>query len=361
VESIIRQLISRHESLRTSFEIQDELPVQRIHEEVEFGISHCKIPFSQLSLEQLRFKRTFDLSQAPLLRVELVEVEGQSNLLLLDMHHIISDGVSYNILEKEFQALYSGETLLPLRLQYRDYSEWQNSEEYKIKNKQQENYWLKRFEGEIPILNLPTDYSRPKIQSHEGARVSFALSKEETRNIKLMTEELSLTLHMTLLSAYAILLSKLSNQEDIIIGTPIACRNHDDLEHIVGVFVNTLAIRIRIEGNDTLKRFLEEVKQSTLTAYENQDYQFEDLVENVFVERDTSRNPLFDVMFNLLNQEGQLDNLSDFNDNTFTHTIGIAEFDMSIMVVDLGEQLLFNIEYCTKLFKPESVERYIGY
>ncbi len=176
-----------------------------------------------------------------------------------------------------------------------------------------------------------------------------------------MEKENDLTLYMLVLSAFNILLSKLSGQQDIIIGTPIAGRNHNDLENIVGVFVNTLAIRNEINETDTLKVYLEKLKQNTLEAFENQDYQFEDLVEKVSVERDISRNPLFDVMFNLLNHTDHSGDLSDLDNNQYVHTPGISKFDLGLTAVDYGNQLLLSFTYCTKLFMPDTIERFILY
>ncbi|NOQ28036.1 MAG: amino acid adenylation domain-containing protein, partial [Bacteroidales bacterium] len=361
IEEVFQLLINRHESFRTSFEIKGEEPVQRIHEQVEFTIEELSIEKDEVQEKKHQFIQAFDLSKAPFLRVTKVDVKGEGSLLMIDMHHIISDGVSHAILEQDFQRLCSGEDLSPLSLQYKDYSQWQNSEEQQVKVKKQKDYWISKFEEDIPILDLPTDYVRPLIQSHEGASVNFALSKQETQYIKSLAKENDLTLYMSILSVFNILLSKLSRQEDLIVGTPIAGRSHADLAGIVGMFVNTLAIRNNIEGDQTLPDYLKEIKHTTLEAFENQDYQFEDLVENVSVERDISRNPLIDVMFNLLNQTEYSGDLSDFTNDQYVHTSGIAKFDLTLIAVDYQDQLLMTFEYCTKLFKSETVERYIKY
>jgi len=359
VEEVFRQLISRHESFRTSFVLQGEEPVQYVHESIEFEVSEFKVDKSEAIRDT--FIEAFDLSQAPLLRVGIVDIKGEGSLLMIDMHHIISDGVSHEILKQDFQRLYSGEELPPLLLQYKDYSEWQNSKEQQEKKKEQEEYWLNKFAGETPVLDLPMDYVRPAIQSFDGASVNFVLNREETQNIKSLAKENGLTLYMSVLSVFSILLSKLSGQEDIVIGTPIAGRNHVDLGNVVGMFVNTLAIRNEISRGDTLGNYARKIKQTTLEAFENQDYQFEDLVEKVSVERDTSRHPLFDVMFNMLNQGNYEGDLSTFNNNELVHTPSISMFDLILTGVDYGEQLMFSFEYSTKLFKAETIERFISY
>ena len=361
VEEVFRQLISRHESFRTSFEQEGEEPVQRIHEQVEFKLEKYRIEKNEEQELRNSFIQAFDLSQAPILRVAVAEINGEGSLLMIDMHHIISDGVSHAILERDFARLYSGDNLAPLEIQYKDFSEWQNSAAQQEKRKEQEVYWVNRFEGEIPVLDLPMDYSRPVMQSFEGATVNFTLSNKETEKIKLLAKENGLTLYMSVLSVFSILLSKLSGQEDIIVGTPVAGRSHDDLENIVGVFVNTLAIRNKIKRNDTIKEYLRKLKQNILEAFENQNYQFEDLVEQVSVERDTSRNPVFDVMFNMLNHGDYEGDLSTFNNNELIHRSGISKIDLTLTAIDYGDQLMLSFEYCTKLFKSDTIERYIGF
>ena len=308
-----------------------------------------------------KFIQPFNLTKAPLIRVALVTVENSASVLMVDMHHIISDGVSQGILEREFQSLYSGEELSSLRVQYKDYCGWQNDEEHKQKKKIQEAYWLKKFEGDTTILNLPTDYIRPAIKTYDEASLSFNLSKEETEILKSLSNEHGLTLYMSIIAVFTILLSKLSGQEDIVVGTPIAGRNHIELERIVGVFVNTLAIRIGVKGEMTITELFEEVKQTALEAFENQDYQFEDLVEKLSLPRDLSRNPVFDVMFNMLNIGEYKSDLAASETFQRTHAPGLSKFDLSLSAVDYGEQIQINLNYSTQLFKADTIERYVGF
>ena len=295
-----------------------------------------------------------------MIRVALVEVESSGFLLMVDMHHIISDGVSHAILEQDFKQIYQGNVLEPLRLQYKDYSEWMNSQQHVVRLRDQEKYWLARFEGELPVLNLPTDYPRPEVQSFEGATVNFTLGEEVVSKLKAMATEQGLTLYMLLLSAYTLLLSKLSGQTDIVVGTPIAGRRHVDLERIVGMFVNVLPMRTTVSSVSPVKNLLEDIRQTALEAYDHQEYPFENLVERVSVVRDVSRNPLFDVMFNMLNHTEYSGELMGLNSEV-KHTSGISKFDMTLTVVDFGNQLLMSFEYCTKLFKPETIDHFIGY
>ncbi|MCP4148516.1 MAG: hypothetical protein GY757_12290, partial [bacterium] len=238
-----------------------EIPVQKIHPTVPFKIEIIRVTTDESSAHRLTaaqqtFFRPFDLTQAPLLRVGILKVNETTTgpttapkkspqngqCLLLDMHHIITDGTSQDVLKNEFFALYGGKTIPPLKLQYRDYAEWQNSSTQKIMMKRQEENWLKIFPGELPILNLPIDYPRPVVQSFEGHHISFELNKKETANLKETAKQNGITLYMKILSIFTILLSKLSGQDDIIVGTPTAGRRHADLENIIGMFVNTLAM-----------------------------------------------------------------------------------------------------------------------
>jgi hypothetical protein len=293
LEFIFKTLISRHESLRTSFVTINEEPAQKIHRDVFFSIPD----YTSVST----FSRPFDLSLAPLIRIGILTIDSIRQILLVDMHHIITDGISERVLTKEFMSLYKGDVLSPLKLQYKDYSEWQNSDNVKDSQKQQEEYWLKEFEGEIPALNLPIDYRRPVIQSFEGINVYFQLTEKETRTLNEIARLTGTTLFMALLAVYNIFLSKICNQEDVVVGTGTAGRRHPDIQHIIGIFVNTLALRNYPSKQKSFEDFLKEVRKTTLGAFENQEYPFEELVEKVKVKRDTSRNPLFDVMFMLQN------------------------------------------------------------
>ncbi len=357
LKQTLAQLVARHESLRTSFHMMHNHPVQKIHDQVTIELERCTY---------LDFIRPFVLSEAPLLRVGIEENTGHCNRLLIDMHHIISDGVSQTLLNTEFLALYSGTELPSLKLQYKDYAQWLNTPEQKEAIKRQETYWVDQFarHDQVPVLQLPTDYPRPIMQSFEGATVKFVLEEKDTRLLKTISTEKKTTVFMTLLSLCSILLAKLSSQEDIIIGTPIANRRHIDLENIIGMFVNTLPIRSFPVGEKTFIEFLQEVKDISLGVYENQEYPFEELVEKISPLRDITRNPIFVTVFTLLEQTEHTDNIpNNQNKTSFSpqHTPGIAKFDLTFTAVDMDEEFLFYIEYCTKLFKPETIERFITY
>jgi len=363
LESVFKKLIERHESLRTSFITVNEEPVQRIHRQVDFSIGCYEVTEESEAVPLISgFTKPFNLGAAPLLRVNLISVGLSRRVLFIDMHHIITDGTSQDILAKEFLALQEGKEFKPLRLHYKDYSERYNSILRLEAIKQQESYWMKKFSDELPTLNLPTSYPRPSIQSVEGNVVNFSLNGEETGVAKRIAAENDSTLYMFLLAVFNVLLSKLSGQEDIIIGTPIAARRHADLQDVIGMLVNTLAMRNYPSGDKPFRAFLKEVNRHTLDAYENQEYPFEMLVDNIIVNRDTSRNPVFDVMFNVLNQAEYKGNASEQNGQyPYRHKKGTSKFDMNLAAMEIGERLFFILEYSTRLFKPERIERIIGY
>ncbi|MCU0289077.1 MAG: amino acid adenylation domain-containing protein, partial [Acidobacteria bacterium] len=364
-ERAVKDVIKRHETLRTSFHLLNNETVQKIHDDVEFEIEHTTVDVTnehgqpQTILKD--FIRPFDLAKAPLLRVLLLNEDEGKHILLVDMHHIISDGISMNILIKDFMALYQEEDLAKLRVQYKDFSEWQNNEKQKDSIKQQERFWLKEFAGEITVLELPTDYVRPAVQSFEGSRIPFEIDKNTTDVLKKLTAETDVTLYMLLLSAYSVFLSKISNQEDIIIGSPTAGRRHADLEKIIGMFVNTLALRNFPSGEKKFTGFLKETKERILIAFENQDFQYEDLVECIMKSRDVSRNPLFDTMFALQNIDISEINIPGLKLSSYSHENKISKFDLTLLAVERRNNLFFTFEYSTKLFREETIKRFIAY
>ncbi|UCH96831.1 MAG: amino acid adenylation domain-containing protein, partial [Candidatus Aminicenantes bacterium] len=358
LEQTCRKLIRRHESLRTSFHMIVDEPVQRIHEDFNFEIEyfHCKIALNQ-------FLRPFDLSQAPLLRVGLVKIEEEKHILMLDMHHIVSDLTSLAVFIYDLAAYYQDETRPELRFQYKDYWEWQNKAKKGESVKQQEQYWLKQFgiQEEIPVLNLPFDYPRPIVQDFEGETLHFEIGENETTILKSLALKEEVTLFMVLLSCYNVLLSKLSGQQDIIVGTPIAARRHADLGYIMGMFVNTLVMRNFPYPERSFVEFLKEVKKRTLNAYENQEYPFEDLVEKVKVNRDASRNPLFDVMFVLQNMEIPEVEIPGLKLKPYEYENRTSKFDVTLLGEEKNKKLSFALEYGTKLFKQETILRFGKY
>ena len=371
LEETFKKLIARHESLRTSFEMPGTEPVQKIHEKVDFTLD-C-YHGSEEGAEEIktRLDKPFDLSQPPLLRAAFVNVKSSQPELYFVMHHIITDGISWDILMNEFYGLYRTEKLSHLKLQYKDYAGWEKTQEQKETLKQQESFWLNTLSGKLPVLQLPTDYERPVVQSFAGNTLNFVFNRQETQCLLGIAKKADVTLYMTMLAIFNVLLSKLSGQEDIIVGTPIAGRQHADLMNIIGNFVNMLAIRNFVPGNKTFRAFLEEIKKRTLDAFSNQDYQFGNLVEKILEKRDPSHNPIFDVVFNMLGQSDAQEEDKDEDDSSvpgekqayaaIEYKRKTSQFDINCAALHQGNRVYFSIEYCTALFKKSTIERFFEY
>jgi hypothetical protein len=360
LENVFKQLVRRHEALRTSFAMIKNEPMQQIHEHVDFEITHFRADEHKAPEIIKKFIRPFDLTRAPLFRVGLIELSGGKHILIRDLHHIISDGSSRSILIDEMMQLYHGQELPELRIQYKDYSEWQNAVLDSDEMRQQEEYWLQQFQGELPVLDLPTDYPRPALQSFEGDNVRVEIRPELTRDINKLLSDQGVTLYMILLAAYNVLLSKYSGKEDIIVGSPIAGRHHADLQNIVGMFVNTLAMRNKPFGEKTFTRFLGEVKENSLKAYANQSYQFETLIDKLNIERDSTRNPLFDTMFVLQNMNApSVDSSLCFR--AFPFVSEICKFDITLEAIEAETGIKLNFEFCTKLFDKTTIQQLAGH
>lgn len=359
-EKTISLLIKQHESLRSSFELRNSEPVQVIHESVDFKPEYIdgeKLGKQELQALIAQFSKPFDLKKAPLIRVGFVRLSAQRHLLLFDMHHIISDGVSMGILIRDFVAMYEGKDLPGLRIQYKDFSQWQHRFFEEEEFKWQENYWLEKFNDNIPVLNLPTDYSRPEVQSFEGDKVSFWLDEMLTEALNRLAKQTETTLYMVLLAVYNILLSRFTGQEDIILSSPFAARNRPGMEHIIGLFINMLVMRNNPSGNKSFSNFLNEVKMNTLEAYENQEYPFSKLMEKLGVEKDISRNKLIDAELIMLNMEIPPLEIEGLTFTPYEYNQKVSQVDIALEVQELEGKIRFDLVYCVKLFKKETIKR----
>ncbi|MNF87892.1 Tyrocidine synthase 3 [compost metagenome] len=299
--------------------------------------------------------QAFDLGQAPLLRAMLLQLNQEKHILLCDMHHLISDGVSIGNLSNEFAALYRGEELPPLQLQYKDYAVWQQGNFHRERLQRQEQYWLKTLSGELPVLDLPTDYARPAVRSFEGRTHTFKVGKPASDSLRQIAEHSGSTLYMVLLAAYTAMLAKYSRQEEIIVGTPVAGRSHAELAPLIGMFVNTLTLRSFPSSRKTFLHYLHEVKMHALEAFENQDYPYEELIEKLNIQRDMSRNPLFDTMFALQHTEQEATAIDGLQLKPYAIEQTTAKFDLMLTAIDSDEGIGFSFEYSSALFKPETV------
>ncbi|MFC0212779.1 amino acid adenylation domain-containing protein, partial [Paenibacillus chartarius] len=362
LESAFRAILQRHESLRTSFIVRDGVPMQRVHERVSFRLMRLDGEGGGMTPERLAAAmiRPFELQQAPLLRAAVVQ-NGLETLLFIDVHHIVTDGISVQILLRELQALYRGDMLPEVSLQYKDYSVWLSSEEQQEKLQKQRSYWLDRFAGELPVLELPTDRPRTPAQDFAGARITLAGGPELTDKIVRLAAETETTVYMVLLAAFNVMLAKYTSQDDVIVGSPVAGRTAAELDEVVGMFVGTLALRSAPAGAKSVREFLAEVKRDTLDAFTHQDFPFEELVEQLQLERDMSRNPLFDVMFVYQNMDMASMKLGEWPLKPCEFEHRAAKLDVTLEASHGQGGLQFLWEYRTSLFDQATIERMAGH
>ncbi len=343
-------LLYRHEILRTEFHMQDGNMVQEIHEKPVVDFTYIE---SQLSIDELAasFVRRFDLEKLPLIRMQVAKSYDET-YILLDMHHIVSDGVSEGVFINELLKRYNDMDLEELRIQYKDYSEWMNTRDFS----KQKEFWIKTFEGEIPVIDLPYDFTRPQNRSYKGKMVKTSFGKEIKEQVMKVSKSTGSTEYMILLSAVMILLGKYSRQEDIIVGSPISGRTHKDIENMMGMFINTLAMRAKPRKDETVLGFINTVKEMTLQAYENQEYPFEQLVEDLNIQSEISRNALFDVMFVYQNYEKRNLKSKKLTLEACAPEINVEKFDLTIHVDVTDDEYLIAFSYCLDLFCEDSIK-----
>ncbi|WP_219194688.1 surfactin non-ribosomal peptide synthetase SrfAB [Bacillus velezensis] len=355
LEEAMQALINRHETLRTSFDMADGEVVQTIHKNVSFELETAEGREEDAEELTKAFIRPFALNRAPLVRSKLIRLKEDRHLLLIDMHHIITDGSSMGIFIGDLAKLYQGTELELPKIHYKDFSVWQRE---KANLDQHEAYWLDTFKGDLPVLDLPLDFPRPAERSFEGERVIFGLDKQVTAQIKKLLADTDTTMYMFLLAAFQVLLSKYSGQEDIIVGSPAAGRQHPDLQDVPGMFVNTVALRSHPAGKKTFKQFLDEVKTASLQAFEHQSYPLEELIEKLPLTRDTSRSPLFSVLFNMQNMEIPALRLGDLEISSYSMHHHVAKFDLSLEAAERGEEVGLSFDYAKALFADETIRRW---
>jgi tyrocidine synthetase-3 len=358
LENVFRELIQRHESLRTSFETINGNPVQKIHAAVTFKIKHYHLKEGSSEDTVIsNFIRPFFLTRAPLLRVGVIHIGTSGILLMVDMHHVISDGVSHEILRRDFNALYAGGILPVLQLQYKDFSQWQNSEAQQEILQKQEKYWLKQFENGVPMFNIPTDYPRPETLSFKGDTLAFHIDEIVTAKVKEFIWQEGVTLNIFLLAIYNVLLSKYTGHDDILVGNVVAGRRHADLQDIIGFFVNMLVMRNRPVENKAFAGFLQEIKENALDAYENQDYPYEALISKLGIRRETGKHPLIDTVFVFRDAEREsVEEPESVRQNLKLKTYKVSHFDLMLHATAVPNAIAMVIEYSSEIFKPSTIE-----
>jgi hypothetical protein len=375
----LNEIVRRHEVLRTSFVSVDGEPAQVIAPSLRLELpvqdlrtlppAERQPELERLSDEEAR--RPFDLSQGPLLRARVLRVTDEQQVLLLNMHHIISDGWSVGIFFRElsllYEAAYQGRhsPLPDLPIQYANYAQWQRERLSGATLAELLGYWRKQLAGAPVVLELPSDKVRPAVQSFRGEVRTFQLGVELTRRLRELSQRRGVTLFMTLLAAFKVLLYRYTGEEDLVVGTPIAGRNRAEIEGLIGFFINSLALRTKLNGNPSFTELLQRVREVTLGAYEHQDLPFEKLVEELQPERSLSHAPLFQVVFSLQNAptmsgaaDGQ-DTAPDTSEAAPQAHTSTSKFDLTVSTAEIGKNLMGSFEYNTDIFEAARIKRMI--
>src|SRR6185369_4402792 len=369
----LTEIVRRHESLRTTFSVHEAQPVQVIAEPGEFNlpvIDLSELSDSERDAELQRqanaeARRPFDLEQGPLFRARLLKLAAEEHVLLLGMHHIISDGWSLEVLFRELAVLYNAFSagqpapLADLSVQYADYAAWQQQYLQGEVLERELAYWKGQLEGAPAVLELPTDRPHPAVRSYEGTSEKFSLPAELSGKLKALSHDEGVTLFMTLLAAFQVFLARYSGQQDIVVGTPIAGRTRAEEEVLIGLFVNTLALRVDLSGEPTFREVLARVRETCLGAYAHQEIPFEKLVQELRPERSLRHSPLFQVFFQL-NAPRESLALSGLNSKRFKAQNETAKFDLTLVLNETADGLAGSLEYSTDLFDPATASRIIA-
>ncbi len=368
LERSFQELIHRHESLRTTFEERDGQPMQVIHLAGPFtlpvidlqGLREEQREQVARQLASQERQHPCDLTTGPLLRTYLLRLESQEHVLLQTLHHIITDGWSSQVLQRELVTLYQAfaagqpSPLASLPIQYIDYALWQRAWLQGEVLQAQLSYWRSQLAGIVP-LELPTDHPRPSVQTHRGARQVLQLSPILSEQLVALSGQQNVTLFMLLLAAFQILLARYTGQKEISVGTPIANRHHAEIERVIGFFVNTLVLRTDLSSNPTFLEVLRQVREVCLGAYAHQDVPFEKIVEELEPERDLSRSPLFQVMFVVQNTPPGQGELTGVSLEPFSTESQISKFDLTLSMVQREQGLGCWLEYNTNLFEADTI------
>jgi len=375
LEKSINELVRRHEIFRTSFSIIDGQPIQVIAPSLTVNLPIVKLsdlPINErekesdlMATEAAQHK--FDLSQLPLITAKLLHLSETENILLLTMHHIIFDGWSVAVFLKElaahYQAFVMGEAspLLPLPIQYADFAVWQRQRLQGEVLESQLAYWKKQLSGSLPVLELPTDRRRSPVQTFRGAKQDLLLPKHLSDSLKELSLREEVTLFMTLLAAFKILLYRYTGEEDMIVGTPIARRDRLETENLIGVFINTLVLRCHCDGNSTFREFLNQVRQVALEAFAHQELPFEKLVEELKPDRDLSHTPIFQVLFQLRNLPQSSVTAAGIGFEELKGDREITAFDLTLDILETSSGLVCSFNYNRDLFDAATIERMAGH
>ena len=369
LEASFNEVVRRHEILRTTFGLEAGEPVQRIHPGLKIGISvtwldHLPGEERERKLQILAAEesvRSFELSRLPLIRVSLFKLGADEHVLIVNTHHIVADGLSIALMMKEVDALYraftcAGEPSLPgLPAQYADFALWQRETAGSGVHDGQRAFWSGRLAGRLPVLELPGDFPRPPLQSFKGSNVFFEIPAALARDLQSLGAREGCTFFMTLLAAFQVLLQRYSGAEDIVIGTPIAARTAPGAAPLIGNFLNMVALRCDVSGDPPFLDLLRRSRDTTLDAFSHSDQPFPLVLEHLKFERDPCRNPVFQAMLQIL--PAGAPSMGGLEVRSFHFDLKIAQVDLSLHLYEEAGAYLGRFEYCTDLFRPETVRR----
>lgn len=371
LERSFHAVVDRHEALRTRFHSLNGVPMQVVGPARPFTIPLIDLQHlpeerreqAATRLAAVEAERPFDLRYGPLLRVSLIRLRPHEHLLLLTLHHIVSDAWSAHVLVQELTALYAAAverrpaSLPDLPLQYADVAQWQRAWLSGPVLERELGFWKTVLGGDLPVLTLPTDRPRPAVQTSHGAMVTATMKPALAEDLRAVSRRMGATLYMTLLSAFFILLARVAGQSDLIVGTPIANRTRKETEGLIGFFVNTLAIRTQLSQQTTIADVIAAVREACLEAYAHQDTPFEKLVDVLQPSRDVSRSPIFQAMFDLQNAPVADLQVSGLEFEAIEVETTTAKFDLSMTVQEANDGLIVGLEYNTDLFEAATVTR----
>lgn len=373
LERAIQQVVDRHESLRTTFTTVDGEPGQIVGDPGRHRLPVVDIADRQDPADEARAmalaesSHVFDLQAGPLFRTRLVRMGPLRHVLLCTMHHIISDGISIGILFRELASAYNAQKrgvpspAAELPIQYRDYAAWQRQQLASSAAAVHRDYWRQRLGGELPVLDLPTDAARPPTQTFKGKEILFSLGADRSAGLRQLTREHQASLYMVLLTALKVLLYRYTGAQDMVVGSPVAGRPHPDLQDQIGLYLNTLPIRTFPRGSLPFIDFLAQVRRACLEAFEHQEYPFDRLVDDLNVERDLSRSPVFDVMMILQNQDDAAPTFEGVRSSLLADHTGTSKVDITLCCKDMGDEIWVNLEYNTDLFCADRMQRMAGH
>ncbi len=369
LEKGFNEIVKRHESLRSTFVLRDGHPAQVIHPECKVKVIVTKLDHLGSDERERRMQelaseesiRPFDLSRLPLLRVSLYKLGKNEHVLIINVHHIVADGLSSSVLLSElntFYRIFTGEPVSrppDLEIQYSDFAAWQTATGQKETLARQLDYWKNRLGGRLPVSELPRDKARPPLQSFQGSNVFFSIPAALAEDLVSLGQREGCTPFATMLAAFQVLLHRYSGAEDIVVGTPIADKSVKEVEPLIGNFVNMVALRCDLSGNPTFTEVLRRSRETTLDAFSNKDVPFARVVESLKFERDPGRNPIFQVVLQVMPAiEAKLE---DLEMSAFQFDTKFAQFDLSLHLFGEGGGYRGQIEYCTDLFNADTVER----